>query len=66
MYLTADPDEDATVQETTLRPKTTVDLVLLGHTTLPTYTPPAGTHVQTDSGHSKVKNAPPPPHIVTT
>jgi hypothetical protein len=57
-YLTADFDESVTAQETTSTPSTTVDNLLLGHTILPTYTPPKGTRVQTDSGHSKVTNSP--------
>ena len=56
--LTTDLDENTPVQETILTPRTTVDQLLLGQTILPTYTPPEGTHIQTDSGHSKVRNTP--------
>ena len=65
-YLTADFDESATVQETTSTPSTTVDNLLLGRTILPTYTPPKGTRVQTDSGHSKVTNSPQRSYIYFT
>ena len=56
--LTADLDQNTTVQETASTPRTTVDQLLLGQTILPTYTPPEGAHIQTDSGHSKVTKTP--------
>jgi hypothetical protein len=55
-YFVADLEQISTVQETTSTPRTTKEHLLLGLPTLPTYTPPNGTRVQTDSGHSKVRN----------
>jgi hypothetical protein len=53
-----DPGHDGTIQETlTSQLNATKHHLLLGLSELPTYTPPAGTRVHTDSGHSKVWRA---------
>ncbi|XP_069674648.1 mucin-2-like [Periplaneta americana] len=46
-------EKKSTVKETTTTPRPQ-NRLLLELPNLPTYTPPNGTHVQTDSGHSKV------------
>jgi hypothetical protein len=51
-------DGNSTPADATPPPRTSKDNLLLGLSVLSTYTPPDGTRVQTDSGHSKVRISP--------
>jgi hypothetical protein len=57
-YLIADVGQNSTLTETTSTSRNVKDNLLLGLSALSTYMPPKGTRVQTDSGHSKVRNSP--------
>jgi hypothetical protein len=57
-YFISDINQNSTLTGTTSTPRSTKDNLLLGLSVLSTYMPPIGTRVQTDSGHSKVRNSP--------